>query len=118
MPRAAVGLVGGDRSLRQGADNVGTATGQPVGVREHDHRLRVGGARGDDALVHGDHDLGQVPEGRRSGEQRVRIDRARKLLDAVEQCADVALTVIVIDRGRERRGGIGKRGGHDGKVHE
>ena len=68
VPGATIGVVGHDGAAREITHDVRAATGEPVGVRENDHRLRVVGARGDDTLVHGDHDLGEVAEGSRGGE--------------------------------------------------
>ena len=107
MPRTAVGVVHADRAARQLADGVGAASSEPVRVREHDHRLRVAGSLGHDALVDGDDDFGQIAEGCGRGEQRLRLGGVRKRLNAVEQCADVALCMVGFDRGRKGRGGIG-----------
>ena len=103
MPRATVAVVHGLRALGQPAHHVRTPAREPVGVRQHHHRLGLQRRRLDDALVHGDHDLGEVHVRRDGGTERFGGRLAHGRLDAVEQCADVAILPILSHGGVEFR---------------
>ena len=110
VPRPSVPVVDRLGTLGELAHDVGATSREPVGVRQHDHRLGVRRRRLDDALVHRDHDLGKIHVRRRGGAERLGGSLAHGRLDAVEERADVAVLAIVVD-GCLECGGDVVRGG-------
>ncbi len=106
MPRTTVASVSGDGSARELTDHVGATAREPVRIGEHHHGLGIGGTRGDDALVDGNHDLGELAIGRGDLEEPIGLGGASDGLDAVEQQTDVILLLVFLHCGGQRLGGI------------
>ena len=60
MPRATIPRVGFLRTPRERTNDLGAASGEPIRVREDDHRLRILRAYGNNVFVRRNHDLGHV----------------------------------------------------------
>jgi len=101
VPRAAIACVGLFGSARQRTDDLRAATGQPVRVCQHYHRLRVLWTRRDDVLVRGYDDLWHVVIWPRGFRELLRISERGERAHPIEQRTDVGRDAILFHDLRE-----------------